>query len=254
MGFIKEIAKQSFLFGIVQRSRAREWMPSDQKMLEFYSRFVSPGALCFDVGANTGNRTKILLKLQARVVAVEPQSRCVRILRARYGHNRQFTLVEKALGDTEGEAEMMISDADTISSLSAGWIEAVKQTRRFAGHDWSTKQIVPVTTLDKLISRYGAPDFIKVDVEGYEYEVMKGLSCPVKMISLEFTPEFIDSTFKCIDHLQKIGDISLNYSVGESMTFSLSEWVEPKAMVEILSGFRDDHVFFGDVYVRFAGA
>jgi hypothetical protein len=70
-----------------------------------------------------------------------------------------------------------------------------------------------MTTLDRLIEQYGTPSFIKIDVEGFEYQVVKGLTQPVKTLSLEFTPEFIESTFKCIDHLQRLGNIRLNYSM-----------------------------------------
>ena len=65
------------------------------------------------------------------------------------------------------------------------------------------------------------------------------------------TPEFIDSTFACLRHLSSLGEIRLNYSVGESMRLVLDKWVGEAEMVEILSGFRTDHRLFGDVYVQF---
>jgi hypothetical protein len=75
-----------------------------------------------------------------------------------------------------------------------------------------------MTTLDKLIEQFGIPSFIKIDVEGFEYEVIKGLSKPVKALSLEFTPEIIESTYKCINYLQQLGKINLNYSVFKTMS------------------------------------
>src|SRR5688572_28540682 len=67
-----------------------EWTAHDQQMLEFYRQFLAPGELCFDVGANVGNRVKIFLKPGARVVAVEPQRECVRTLRAAFGRDPRF--------------------------------------------------------------------------------------------------------------------------------------------------------------------
>ena len=220
-------------------------------MLEYYSQFIPRGALCFDVGANIGNRVKIFLKLQASVVAVEPQDECAKILRAAFRNSHRLTVVQKALGESEGEAELMISNANTITSLSPEWVRAVRESGRFSEYSWDARQVVPVTTLDRLMEEYGVPSFIKVDVEGYEYQVVRGLSQPVKTLSLEFTPEFIDSTFRCIDHLQRLGEIRLNYSVGETMRLALTEWVAPQEMVAILSSFRDDTAVFGDVYVQF---
>ena len=52
-----------------------------EKQLHFYREFTGPGDLCFDVGANTGNRIDPLLQLGAKVVAVEPQKNCYRFLK-----------------------------------------------------------------------------------------------------------------------------------------------------------------------------
>jgi FkbM family methyltransferase len=237
---------------IYQKRKSRlKWTANDQKMLDFYSMFVPRGALCFDIGANIGNRVKIFLKRRARVVAVEPQEACVKILRDMYGRNRNLSIIQKALGESEGEAEILVSNANTISSLNPEWIEVVKSSGRFSNYRWDHKQMVKVTTLDKLIEYYGIPTFIKIDVEGFEYEVIRGLSRPIRAISLEFIPEYINSTFNCIDHLQHIGKISLNYSIGETMELALGKWVTPNEMVRILSDFNGDNHLFGDIYVQF---
>ena len=64
------------------------------------SGFIARGDLCFDVGANVGNRVKIFLKMRARVVAAEPQAACAAVLREKYGANANLTIVEVALGET----------------------------------------------------------------------------------------------------------------------------------------------------------
>ena len=46
----------------------------------FYSQFIRPGDLCFDVGANKGARAEIFLRLGARVVAVEPLPKCIAMM------------------------------------------------------------------------------------------------------------------------------------------------------------------------------
>ncbi len=255
MEFIKKAIRHTFLYEIVKRNRARkvatQWTIHDQEMLEFYSQFLSVGDVSFDVGASVGDRTKIFLKLGAKVVAVEPQDECVRYLKALYRSDRRLVIIHKALGASEGEAELLISNASTISSLSHAWIEAVKRSGRFSDYSWEKKQVVQMTTLDRLIEQYGVPSFVKVDVEGFEYEVIKGLSRPVRTVSLEFTPELIESTFKCIEHLQLLGNIRLNYSTRETMRLALDKWVSVEEMVEMLLGYRDDNKLFGDVYVQF---
>ena len=135
--------------------------------------------------------------------------------------------------------------------MSPEWINAVKKSGRFTRNVWNQKQRVPLTTLDNLIEKYGTPAFIKIDVEGYEYQVIQGLSKPVSMLSLEFVPEIIESTYKCIDYLQHLGKIKLNYSVGESMQFALEEWTTPHEMIRLFSDFSKESKVFGDVYIKF---
>ena len=68
----------------------------------FYAAYVRRGDLCFDVGANKGDKTAVFLGLGARVVAVEPQAACAARLRERFGHRRDVTLVAKALARGTG--------------------------------------------------------------------------------------------------------------------------------------------------------
>lgn len=252
--FIKNLIKKSFLYKMYHRYQLIKelnfWSDNDQKMLEFYSQFIPNGQLCFDVGANIGNRVKIFLRLQANVIAIEPQSECVKILKQVFGENIHLRIIDSGLGEHEGEAELMISDSSTISSMSPEWIASVKQSGRFSEYNWNKRKQVPLTTLDRLIEQYGTPDFVKIDVEGFEYQVIRGLSQPLSMISLEFVPEYIASTLKCIDHLETLGKINLNYSIGESMKFSLENWITPEEMKANLLELAKENNIFGDIYIK----
>jgi len=191
-----------------------------------------------------------LLKLDATVIAVEPQDECVKVIKELFGDNPNLTIIQKVLGASEGEAELMSCEAKTIASLSPEWIKAVKESGRFSDYNWNKKQIVQMTTLDKLIDEYGTPSFIKIDVEGFEAEVIKGLSRPVKVLSLEFTQEYIESTFRCFEHLKQLGDIRLNLALGESLKLILDKWVTYEEMIQILLGYGHTKAY-GDIYVKF---
>src|SRR5439155_7684012 len=76
-----------------QLEAARAWTGADEAMRGFYSAFVGPNDLVFDVGANVGNRTKVFLRLGSRVVAVEPQPACVSLLAEAFGREPRLTVV-----------------------------------------------------------------------------------------------------------------------------------------------------------------
>lgn len=227
-----------------------------QMKSDFYSSLISPGDMVFDVGANVGNRTRIFLELGANVVSIEPQGVCVEVLRELenkviLGINQSFTVVKKALGEFECESEMITSNANVLSTLSKEWIEVMTKSGRFDNYSWDGKIPVSVTTLDKLIEEYGLPSFVKIDVEGYELEVLKGLSRPVEYISLEYAPEFLHKTYKCIDYIESLGEVVFNYSLGESMKFGLRNYVSSREIINILESYRNDYRVFGDIYCKY---
>jgi FkbM family methyltransferase len=187
-----------------------------------------------------------------KVIAVEPQDECVRILKIlKLLYRRRFDIIHMACGAEEAEAEMLICDANTLSSLSKEWIYAVRSSGRFASFSWKRKKIIKMITLDSLICKYGLPTFIKVDVEGFEYEVIRGLSYPVKLITLEFTPEYLAPILKCIQHLQLIGKILSNLAIAEVPKLVLGEWVTAEKIINILKNFSGNKKIYGDVYFQF---
>ena len=84
--------------------------------IAFYSALIKQGELYFDVGANIGNRISPLLRVGARVVAVEPQKSLARFLRYKFGN--QIQIVAKGIDSEKGIKTLYLADASTISSFS----------------------------------------------------------------------------------------------------------------------------------------
>lgn len=216
----------------------------------FYSSFINSGDVCFDVGANMGNRIDPFLRIGARIIAVEPQKICNTFLSAKYG--KRITVIKKGLGESETVKDFHLSDESILSSFSAEWIEGVQQSKRFGDNKWRKTIPVEITTADKLISQFGLPSYIKIDVEGYELEVLKGLNHPIATISYEYTvPEQSERAIMCIKQIELNNkNIECNYSIGESMEWALNSWLDPSAMTKHINSKQFTDTNFGDVYVR----
>jgi FkbM family methyltransferase len=217
----------------------------------FYGRLIPRHSLCFDIGANVGNRVASFRRLGFRVVALEPQPSCFSVLQKTFGEDNGITLVNKAAGSAAGEATMTLSDEHIYSSMSDDFIAGARKSGRFGDATWKRKITVEVVTLDQLITEYGRPNFIKVDVEGFEAEVVRGLTSPVSMLSLEWSPYLTETIVECLATLGKLGAITCNVSFGERMQLAAEDWMESNDLLRALRLLSNEPSFWGDVYVRF---
>jgi len=220
-----------------------------QDIVSFYSQFVPPGGLIFDIGANIGNRIEIFLASGAKVVAVEPQATCVDILTKKFGN--KICIEQTGLSSSAGTREFYIANESTISTFSKEFISKTGGSR-FKRNTWKESIQINVTTLDKLIEKYGIPDFCKIDVEGFEPEVIKGLSSKIPAISFEYcVPEMEDNLYECIQLLNMLDpSASFNYSVGESFNMALTEWLPFSDFLPLVKEKAFRKTLFGDIYSK----
>ena len=161
------------------------------------------------------------------------------------------TLLNQAVGASPGVALLHISRrTPTVSTLSTDWARRIEAAPSFAGVSWDRCTTVEVTTLDFLIGRHGLPAFCKIDVEGFEAEVLHGLSRPLPCLSFEFHPATPEIGLLCVDRLADLGAYEYNWSVGETHRWGLRAWASPSRMraflKELSPGSRSR-----DVYARF---
>jgi len=218
-----------------------------KKRLSFFSQFIAPGDLVFDVGANLGQRAAIFRELGAHLVCIEPQESCVRTLRATYASDPEVVIVNKALGDSSGESEIMVSTRDhALSTMTPRWTT----DGRFATQAvWDARQHVTVVTLDSLLRQHGVPRFCKIDVEGFELYVLKGLTQRIPVISFEVTSDFLVDAQQCLDRLAALGSVVFNFSWGESMQLMLPTWVRSDELLRNID--MSDKALWGDVCAKF---
>jgi FkbM family methyltransferase len=224
----------------------KEAIKGQKKYLDFYSQFINKGDLCFDIGANIGHRTEIFLKLGAKVVAVEPQKDLFRYLKIKYKNKIQ--LENCGLGSGFRVQTMFINDASALSTFSDDMVK----NSRFSDTEWINKRQVQIKTLDSLIEKYGVPQFCKIDVEGYEYEVLSGLSKKIPYTSIEFAlPENLQVLKDSISHIINLTEgAEFNYALGDDMVLASEKWFKAKNIQE----FYNEKIFressWGDVYMK----
>ena len=136
--------------------------------VRYLEKFLRPGDVFVDVGANIGLFTLKAARFASRVVAAEPGAAAGRQLADNLALNgfRNVTIVPKAISDTEGKAALFHNplgdDPQAFSLINDGTS--------------SESEEVEITTLDRLVTEFGLErvDCLKIDVEGAEDRVIKG--------------------------------------------------------------------------------
>jgi FkbM family methyltransferase len=143
-------------------------------LLEAIKTFVNPGQTVYDVGANIGYMSLALAKAvgeTGRVVAFEPLPENLARLEANLALNaegKRVKVVGAAVGEHTAQEQFLVHHSGAMGKLHAS-------TGRQAEYERSLT--VEVVALDHWAAdhNYGSPELIKVDVEGGEASVLKGM-------------------------------------------------------------------------------
>jgi FkbM family methyltransferase len=232
------IIRFNFLTDLIIESRTKK----TKKAVSFYNSFLSAqqeNKLVYDVGANKGNKVKAFLKMGFRVIAVEPEKKALSTLYWRFGRNKNVTIVEKGLSEKEDTLVIHIAESrsglNTVSDKWVNTLETEKENRWHKKHAFQKSYEIEVTTMEHLYAKYGLPYFIKIDVEGHEVNVIKGMHQLPAFLSFETNlPEFLNETKEIIHHLTRLSDkISFNYSVTDEL--KSPKWLNSQEMLNVIS-------------------
>lgn len=210
---------------------------------DFISSLIPKNALIFDVGANIGQSSEIFIRTGARVVAFEPQLELHGQIRQLCGPGARIEIIPLGLGSKIETRSFYRASYDQVASFREDW-----------EGDHSTVTNIEISTLDEQIQKFGLPDYCKIDVEGWEDEVILGLSKPIKLLSFEFhlTENEIERTRRVLKRLMSLGPYRCNIKPPYQARFLLSENISIAEFIERFPHDLDFHLpaGFGDVFCR----
>jgi hypothetical protein len=160
------------------------------------------------------------------------------------------TVVEAAVSDRAGRIALAVSDrTPTVTTTVEPWRRARADEPGFDGVTWDRRVDVAATTLDRAIAEFGAPAFVKIDVEGAESAVLAGLSSPVPLLSFEYLPGALAEVEHVVARLGQLGAYRFNWSPGETYQLAAADWCDAHALLAALR-LPANQRRSGDVYAQ----
>jgi FkbM family methyltransferase len=225
----------------LQRAISSDYRQRHLNNLALYGQFLGSDDLAIDVGANIGEKTEAMLLLGARVISLEPQPKLVREIKARCGHfGDRLSVIQTAAGDHEGHVRLHLRESSAQASLL---------------NDWEGKPIgaidVPLTTLDSIIAKCGVPRLCKIDVEGAEIQVLRGLSHVIELITIEYhtNERGMLLAFECISRINGMWSTEINATCAEGSTLMLPKWLAGSDFIDAFPAIVGSN-YFGDLLIR----
>jgi len=152
----KGISRDLYQFGIRERA-------STEKM----KTILKKNQVVVDIGANIGYYVLIEANMGAKVYAIEPVPDNYNSLKKNIELNgyKNIKTYNIAIGNKIGKQTMYLSEKSNLHSMNAKEGKPIQ---------------VDIMTLDKFLSDKEIPDIVRMDVEGYEYEIIKGMKGTLK--------------------------------------------------------------------------
>jgi FkbM family methyltransferase len=184
---------------------------------------LAPGMVCFDVGAQYGYHSLVAAELVTpggTVVAFEPGRDAVRLLRSNAEPAGNVIVENVAVGERSGSVELHDFGVRNSSVNTIRTTARLPENERRRLRDVS--YAVGVTTIDDYVAATGlAPDVVKIDAEGSELSVLRGMADTLRRAAPIVTLETGDyagtdapRTVESIEHLERLGYECLEFSGG----------------------------------------
>ena len=150
----------------------------EMRITKIFAQTIQKGFYCADIGANHGYFSLLMADIagaDGRLLAVEPNPKLFQLLSQNVevnGFLKKSEVHQKALTDTNGEKlTLMIPDGRDLNATVVSGGEVSAADRAFE---------VETATLDELTKDWKRVDFVKIDAEGAEEKIWRGMRATVE--------------------------------------------------------------------------
>lgn len=159
--------------------------------------------LLFDIGANRGDAVIAGLNKGYKVIALEPGTKVFKELVCNFLYNPDVIPLKFAVADINNEIiEFYECVEDGLSTIDRSWL--TNPDMPYNGKEFKTITANTIT-VDSLVDIYGVPDLIKIDVEGAEWSVFRGMTKKYKKLAFEWTDVTVEEHQKQLKYLEDLG-------------------------------------------------
>lgn len=213
---------------------------------EMLLRIIRPGMTIFDVGANIGYYAIMESKLVGdggRVIAVEPSQTNIELLQRNLNLNSlsNVSVLSGAVSDKVGKAKFHLSYQSNLNTFhDVG-----------SGREHLSGQTIDVETLTitDLAQTFGAPDLIRMDVEGHEVAVLNGAMKAIKSGKIRPTVIFETHLSRYSSTNDMAAVLKQMFDLGYEVSLAASSWEGGSKIVESL-GYKSEMIVRTDGNIR----
>ena len=192
--------------------------------------------LLFDIGANKGDAVFSGLELGFdKVIALEPAPKIYRELVCNFIYDPRVVPLKFAVSDTyNSQIEFYEAEEDGLSTTNLDWLTS--EDMPYKGKAYRTIEAT-TCTVDWLVEQYGVPDLMKIDVEGAEWPVFRGMTKKYGKLAFEWTENTITEHNDQIQYLKGLGYTHI------APQYIVKHLEEPDTFYEIDKDFQMDGKF-----------